>query len=61
MVIAEVIKIDEELRELILNGVSIVELKKAVLGKGYLNLKQDGILKVVDKKTTLMEVERVIN
>lgn len=61
MVLAEVIKVDEELRELILNGVSIVELKKAVVAKGYLNLKQDGILKVVDKKTTLMEVERVIN
>lgn len=61
MVIAEVIKIDEELRELILNGASIIELQKAVVAKGYLNLKQDGILKVIDKKTTLMEVERVIN
>lgn len=61
MVLAEVIKIDEELREMILNGESIIELKKAVTLKGYLNLKQDGILKVIDKKTTLMEVERVIN
>jgi type II secretory ATPase GspE/PulE/Tfp pilus assembly ATPase PilB-like protein len=61
MVLAEVIKIDEELREMILNGESIIELKKAVTRKGYLNLKQDGILKVIDKKTTLMEVERVIN
>ncbi len=61
MVIAEVIKVDEDLKTMILDGESIVKLQEEVEKKGYLNLKQDGILKVIDKETTIMEVQRVIN
>lgn len=61
MVIAEIVPIDEDLKEMILENKSILELQKFVRSKGYLDLKQDGILKVVDKKTTLLEIERVIN
>lgn len=61
MVIAEIIPLDEELKEMILENRSILELQKYVRSKGYLDLKQDGILKVIDKKTTLLEIERVVN
>lgn len=61
MVIAEVVPVDEEMRKMVLDGVSMIELQKYVVEKGYLNLKQDGILKVIEKKTTLLEIERVIN
>jgi type II secretory ATPase GspE/PulE/Tfp pilus assembly ATPase PilB-like protein len=61
MVIAEVVPIDDDLRSMILDGSTMVELQKYIDGKGYLNLKQDGILKVVEKKTTLLEIERVIS
>lgn len=61
MVIAEVIPMDEDFKELILGGGNILDLKKLAKEKGFLSLKQDGILKVVDKQTSLMEVERVIS
>lgn len=61
MVIAEVIPMDEDFKELILGGGNILDLKKLAKEKGFLNLKQDGILKVIDKQTSLMEVERVIS
>jgi type II secretory ATPase GspE/PulE/Tfp pilus assembly ATPase PilB-like protein len=61
MVIAEIIPLDEELKEMILENRSILELQNYVRSKGYLDLKQDGILKVIDKKTTLLEIERVVN
>lgn len=60
-VIAEMLRVDDEFRELILKGESISVLKDAAKKRGMLTMKQDGILKVIEGKTSLKEVLRVTN
>lgn len=60
-VIAEMLRLDDEFRDLILKGESISVLREAALKRGMLTMKQDGILKVIEGKTALSEVLRVTN
>lgn len=56
----EVIELDEEMQNIITeNEGNVIELDKAARRKGYITLKQDGILKVLLGMTTLSELERV--
>lgn len=56
----EVVELDEEMQNLIVEHEgNIIELEKASRRKGYLTLKQDGIMKVLLGLTTLSELERV--
>jgi len=57
--IFEAIKIDDKMEEFILTNPSISALKEKALERGMLTMYQDGIIKVLNKKTTLEEVERV--
>jgi type IV pilus assembly protein PilB len=57
--IYEAIPIDEGLQELILSKPSEAQINKFVKEKGYINMKQDGILKVLRGDTTIEEVFRV--
>ncbi len=57
--IFEVLPINNEIQELILNGVHASEIKKKAIENGMITLKQDGILKVLKGITTLEEVWRV--
>jgi type IV pilus assembly protein PilB len=55
----EVMPIKDELRELILEGASTAEVKKAAVRLGMKTLRMSGITKVADGVTTIEEVMRV--
>ncbi len=55
----EVMPIGDELRELILNGASAAELKRAAIESGMITLRQSGIQKLREGVTTIEEVVRV--
>jgi len=57
--IFEVISIDDEMEKFILKNVSIAALREKALKKGMITIKQDGLLKVLNKETSIEEVERV--
>lgn len=59
MGIFEILVVDEEIRSLILKKASADEIKKAAIKAGMKTLRDDGLLKVVEGKTTLDEVLRV--
>lgn len=60
-VITEVIGLDEELKNLIAENVSPHEFEQKVIqDKNVLFMKEDGIIKVLEGKTTLAEVLRVV-
>lgn len=54
----EVLSIDDEIKELIVDGASTVEIREKALKNGYKPLVVDGIQKVVDGITTLDEVNK---
>lgn len=58
--IYEIIPIDHDMEEVISNEVgNVPALERLIKKKGYLSIKQDGILKVLLGLTTLTELERV--
>jgi type IV pilus assembly protein PilB len=56
----ELLLISERLREMILERTSEVELRKAAMEEGMRTLRQNGLRKVLEGKTTLEEVMREI-
>ncbi|MBI4232583.1 type II/IV secretion system protein, partial [Candidatus Peregrinibacteria bacterium] len=61
IVLAEVITINNELKDLVLNNASTVDLITAVRKEGIITMREDGFLKVAQGLTTLEEVFRVTN
>lgn len=57
--IFEVFLVDPEMETFILKEPSIAEIRKKAIKKGMVTLYQDGLLKVLQKITTLEEVDRV--
>ncbi|MDD4661731.1 MAG: GspE/PulE family protein [Candidatus Pacebacteria bacterium] len=57
--IFEALVLDEEIKNFILSSPSYVGLKEKAIKKGMTSIKQDGLLKVLKKETTLEEVKRV--
>jgi type II secretory ATPase GspE/PulE/Tfp pilus assembly ATPase PilB-like protein len=57
--ILEAFLIDEEMEKFIIDNPSISALKEKAIKNGMLTMKQDGIIKVLKRETTLEEVERV--
>ncbi|HSX25175.1 MAG TPA: ATPase, T2SS/T4P/T4SS family, partial [Candidatus Andersenbacteria bacterium] len=55
----EIFAVEQEMKELILQGVSSADIQKIALKNGMTTIAQDAYLKVIDKKTTIDEVERV--
>ena len=55
--IYEFLKVDDELRELIIKDTSPFSIKKLALAKGMVTMQEDGILKVLNGFTTFEEVE----
>jgi len=55
----EVMPLKEELKELILEGASAGEFKKAAISCGMKTLRQSGLQKIIEKMTTMEEVLRV--
>ncbi len=52
----ELLVIDNPLKDLIINKASAEEIRNYALSKGFLTLKQDGVLKILKGETTLKEV-----
>lgn len=59
--IMEILKFDQEIDELIAGGASLRELNDTAQSKGFKTLADMGIRKILDGKTTLDEVSRVID
>ncbi|GMR04778.1 MAG: type IV-A pilus assembly ATPase PilB [Thermodesulfobacteriota bacterium] len=55
----EVMPFTETIKELVLNGASSAEIKKAAIGDGMKTLRMSGITKVLEGMTTIEEVLRV--
>ncbi len=58
-VIGEILIIDDEIREMIYSGASIIAIKEAAVKKGMRPLKEDAVIKAAEGITTLDEVLRV--
>ncbi len=58
--IYEAIVIDDEMEKLIQKKPPAMEIKKQARNQGFLNMQQDGILKVIDGLTDIQELGRVI-
>jgi general secretion pathway protein E len=56
----EVFLVDDEMENFILSNPSSVDLKKKAIEKGMTTMYQDGLIKVLEKETTLEELERVV-
>lgn len=61
LVVAEIITVGEEIKGMILNDASLVDLISAARKKGLVTMREDGFLKVAQGLTTLEEVFRVTN
>ncbi len=59
MGIFESFLIDEEMETYLSSSPSIAETRKKAVEKGMVTIRQDGIIKVLERKTTMEEVERV--
>ena len=57
--IFEVLVIDDEIEKFILTSPSIIALRDLAIKKGMLLIRQDGFIKVLEKITTISEVNRV--
>src|SRR3989338_4475426 len=59
--IAEILLMDEDLDEVVARGGTKVELKRVAQQKGFKNMRDDGILKVLDGITSLEEVAGAVH
>ena len=55
----EVMVMNETLKELVLNGVSAAELKRAAINEGMKTLRMSGLQKVQEGTSTIEEILRV--
>lgn len=56
----EALVVDDEIQELIFSNPSTSKIKKKAIKKGMATLKQDGLIKLLQGKTTTEEIDRVI-
>jgi type IV pilus assembly protein PilB len=61
IVIAEIFRVDDEFKNLIMQNKSIFELLQFAQSKGMITMEQDGLIKVIEGKTSLEEVKRVVS
>ncbi len=61
VVVAEILLVDFEIRDMILNKQSTVDIITSARRKGMLTIREDGIIKVLNGITTLEEVYRATN
>jgi type IV pilus assembly protein PilB len=54
----EVLEVTDDIRDLILNGASAMELRKKAIEQGMLTLRRSGLVKAAAGVTTLEEVYR---
>lgn len=59
--IFEAIKLSENIKKLILNKEPVFSIEKQAIKEGMVPMYQDGLIKVLNKKTSLEELERVVS
>jgi len=57
--IFEFFLVDDEMENFILKSPSMADLRKAARKKGMVSMREDGLIKVLKRETTIKEVERV--
>ncbi len=57
--IFEAFLLDEEMEEHLYSSPSIVDIRKKAVEKGMVTIRQDGIIKLIERQTTLDEINRV--
>ena len=55
----EVLVVDDQLRDLIATGGSVLEIQRLALSKGVESLRDDGVRKVLEGSTSYLELLRV--
>jgi len=55
----EVLVVDDDLRDLIATGGTVLEIQRAARAKGVSSLRDDGVRKVLDGNTSYLELLRV--
>ena len=58
--VIELINVDESINQLVFENAAAAEIKNTAIQNGMLTMWQDGILKVLDGKTTLEELKRKV-
>jgi general secretion pathway protein E/type IV pilus assembly protein PilB len=61
LAIMEVLRLDDELDELIARRATAREIRNAALAKGFRSLAEDGLRRVLDGSTSIEEVARVVD
>ena len=59
MAIHEVLRVNDRIRELIMEKASAEKIKQAAVADGMISLKEDGVLKALKGLTTIDEVMRI--
>ena len=59
--IMELLRMDEDLDELVARHATSREIRNVALGKGFRSLAEDGLRRVLDGSTSFDEVARVID
>jgi type II secretory ATPase GspE/PulE/Tfp pilus assembly ATPase PilB-like protein len=57
--IYETFLVDDDMEKFILSSPSIVAMRELAIKKGMVLMQQDGLIKVLEGKTTLDEIERI--
>jgi type IV pilus assembly protein PilB len=60
MALLEVFEVSEDIKKMIVEGRNAVEIYGKARENGYLTMKEDGIIKMLDGLTTLDEIRRVL-
>ena len=59
--VAEVLLFDEEMDEVLGRGGTKAELKEIAVSKGFKNMKDDAMLKILEGRTTFEAVSKVVH
>jgi type II secretory ATPase GspE/PulE/Tfp pilus assembly ATPase PilB-like protein len=57
--IYEAFLVDDEMEKFILTSPSIIDMENMAIKKGMVSMYQDGLIKVLEKLTTIQEIERI--
>lgn len=60
MAIVEVFEVSEAIKKMIVEGKDAIEIYGQAREEGFLTMKEDGIMKMLDGLTTLDELRRVL-
>ena len=60
MAVVETLDVSNDIKDMILAGKNTLEIYAALREHGYLTMKEDAYIKMLDGKTTLEEIRRVL-